>query len=168
MLRRCSALAIWLYAFWLLLTWTATLEQLVFGALLALAVAAAMAPLGPVAAPWRLCSPRRFAAVLRLVPVVIVRIVAANLSLARRIWLPSRPLSSGMIIVATIAETDGELAGTGLLTSLIVDNQIVDLDRSAAELQYHAVAVPPGDRDQRAEHINAPTERRLRTIRAGH
>jgi multicomponent Na+:H+ antiporter subunit E len=53
------------------------------------------------------------------------------------------------------------MAATGLITSLIVDNQIVDLDVRRRELQYHAVAVPPGDAAQRAESINAPTERWL-------
>jgi multicomponent Na+:H+ antiporter subunit E len=52
-----------------------------------------------------------------------------------------------------------DLGATGLLTSLIVDNQIVDLDTRRHELQYHCVAVPEGDDRQKAEEINAPIER---------
>jgi multicomponent Na+:H+ antiporter subunit E len=148
---------------WVLLTWTATAEQLLFGAGLALAVAVALAPLGPVVGPWQLFQPARLVAIARLAGYVAVHIVRANVALARRIWSPSRPLRSGMVIVPTMARTDGELAATGLITSLIVDNQVVDLDRKEHVLQYHAVAVPHGD--DPAESINAPIERRLAKVR---
>jgi multicomponent Na+:H+ antiporter subunit E len=131
--------------------------------LLGLAIGLVMAPLGEVAGPWALLRPRRAAAVLRLAGYALVSIIGANLRLARRIWSPSRPLRSGMVIVSTCARTDGELAATGLISSLIVDNQIVDLDRSEHVLQYHAVAVPTGP-DARAA-INLPIERRVGRIR---
>ena len=159
--RRFAAVFVWAFGFWLLLTWTVPAEQLIFGACLAALVALAMAPLGDVAAPWAVLKPRRLAAVAVLFGASLGRIVRANMSLARRILLPSRPLRSGMIIVPTKARTDGELAATGLITSLIVDNQIVDLDRSERELQYHAVAVPEGDR---AAEVNAPTERLVHEV----
>ena len=161
--RRVFALAVWAYGVWLLLTWTATAEQLLFGAGLALTVAVSLAALGPVAGPWRLLRPARLAAVARLVGYAAVNIVRANIGLARRIWSPSRPLRSGMLVVPTLARTDGELAATGLITSLIVDNQVVDLDRSEHVLQYHTVAVPTGD--DLAESINAPVERRVTKVR---
>jgi multicomponent Na+:H+ antiporter subunit E len=159
--------ATWAYAVWLLLTWTATAEQLLFGAVISVAVGAAMLPLGPVPPPWQAVRPRRLRQVAALGGGSAVRIVRANLSLAARIWSPRRPLRSGMIIVPTRARTDGELAAVGLLTSLIVDNQLVDLDRSADELQYHAVAVPSGTVTERAEAVNAPTERRVIRIARG-
>ena len=159
---RAAALFVWSYGFWLLLTWTVTPEQLVFGALLSLAVALSMAPLGAVARPWLLADPRRLAAALTLAVVALTRIVRANVSLARRIWAPSRPLASGMLVIRTDAQTDGELAALGLITSLIVDNQIVDLDRSENELQYHTVALPDGD-PRRA--ITAPVEQLAKWIR---
>lgn len=162
--RRALALALWAFAIWLVLTWTATPEQLIFGGMLALGAGLALAPLGPVVAPWTALRPDRVVAVVELALVAAVKIVRANISLARRIWMPSRPLRSGMLIVPTTARTDGELAATGLISSLIVDNQIVDLDRSEHALQYHAVALPHGDR---AEAINAPIERRVARIR-GH
>ena len=160
--QRGFALAVWSYGVWLLLTWTATAEQLLFGAVLALAVGFALAPLGPVAGPWQLLHPARLLAVARLGGFAATHIVRANVGLARRIWLPSRPLRSGMVIVSTRARTDGELAATGVITSLIVDNQLVDLDRSERVLQYHAVDVPEGDP---AESINAPVERRVAKVR---
>jgi multicomponent Na+:H+ antiporter subunit E len=162
--RRAVALAIWTYAVLLLLTWTATAEQLTVGAASSAAIGCVLAVLGPVAAPWTALTPRRFGHEMTLLGGSLVRIVRANLSLARRIWAPSRPLRSGMIIVGTEATTDGELAATGLITSLIVDNQIVDLDRSAAELQYHAVDVPTGDAGRRRDQVSGPTERRVLRI----
>lgn len=162
--RRALALAIWAFAVWLLLTWTVTAEQLVFGGLLAVAVGAAMAPLGEVVRPWRMANPLRVLAVLRLIVSAAGRIVVANVGLARRILAPSRPLASGMVIVPTTAHTDREIGATGLITSLIVDNQIVDVDRSQDELQYHAVAVPRGTKQEKAEHVNAPVERLLAAV----
>jgi multicomponent Na+:H+ antiporter subunit E len=159
---RAVSLGIWAYVVWLLLTWTATAEQLLFGAGLALLCGFALAPLGAVVPPWRVLNPLRLLAIAGLLGHAAIRIVRANVSLAIRIWRPSRPLRSGMVIVPTTAHTDGELAAVGVITSLIVDNQIVDLDHSEALLQYHAVSVPEGDR---AEAINAPTERLVARVR---
>lgn len=161
---RFAALACWAYLVWLLLTWTRTLEQQVAGLVAAIGIALAMAPLGDVPAPWRLLEPPRLAAVVRLIISASGRIVLANIDLARRIWAPSRPLSSGMVIVPTRLRTDGGLAATGLITSLIVDNQIVDLDRQWRVLQYHAVAVPHGNRKHPEDDINAPVEELLGPI----
>lgn len=164
MIARAFSLAIWAFGVWLFLTWTVTAESLTFGAALALAVGIAMAPFGEVVRPWLLLDPRRLFAIIRLAISAAFRIVRANLGLARRIWSPSRPLSSGMVIVPTQLRTEAGLGATGLITSLIVDNQIVDLDRRRHLLQYHAVAVPHGDKQQQAEAINAPIERLIGRI----
>lgn len=163
-LRSAAALAVWAFGVWLLLTWTATAEQLIFGAVLALLIAGAMAGLGPVAAPWSVLRPRVLLGVPALALRCAGRIVRANLVLAVRIWSPSLRLRSGMVVVPTEMHTDGELAATGLLTSLIVDNQIVDVDRTRNVLQYHAVSVPSGTADEKAESINAPVERDIGRI----
>lgn len=159
--RRTAALAAWAYAVWLLLTWTATAEQLLTGALLALACGVAFAPLGPVVAPWSVLRPGRLAALITLAGACAMRIVRANLSLTRRIWAPSRPLRSGMVIVPSAARRDGELAAVGLLTSLVVENQFIDLDRSRHEMQYHVMALPDGPA---REAISGPLERRIRKV----
>jgi multicomponent Na+:H+ antiporter subunit E len=160
-ITRRAALFVWAYGTWLLLTWTVTFEQLVFGGLLAAAVALAMAPLGSVAGPWLLLDPRRFVALLRLIVVALGRIVVANVGLARRIWAPSRPLASGMVVVPTTMRTDGGLGGVGLISSLIVDNQIVDVDRKRHQLQYHAVDVPRGTDAEKISAVNGPVEELL-------
>ena len=53
------------------------------------------------------------------------------------------------------------------MTSVVVDNQLVDLDPSRGQLQYHAVAVPDGGPDEVARGINVPAERLLRLLRPG-
>ena len=164
MILRVVYTGVWAYAVWLVITWTATAEQLIFGAVLSLLVGVALAPLGDVAAPWRVFDPRRALALATLLATCLVRIVRANVSLARRILSPSRPLASGMVIVPTTMRTDSEIGATGLVTSLIVDNQIIDVDADRHLLQYHAVSVPEGDYRQRAEQINAPIERLLARI----
>jgi multicomponent Na+:H+ antiporter subunit E len=161
---RVLAIGLWAYAVWLVITWTATAEQLIFGATLSLLVAVALAPLGEIAGPWQLLDPRRAAACAQLLLSCVVRIVRANLSLARRILAPSRPLRSGMVVVPTTMRTDAGVGATGLITSLIVDNQIVDLDRRRHVLQYHAVSVPEGDDQHKAEQINSPIERLIARI----
>jgi multicomponent Na+:H+ antiporter subunit E len=159
MTARVVYTGVWAYTVWLLLTWTATAEQLIFGAALALLIGIALAPVGDVIAPWRLLDPRRALALAVLLGTCAVQIVRANVSLARRILAPSRPLRSGMVIVPTRMRTVADIGATGLLTSLIVDNQIVDLDMRRHQLQYHCVAIPAGDDRQKAEEINAPIER---------
>jgi multicomponent Na+:H+ antiporter subunit E len=166
--KRVLALWSWAFLTWVVLTWRFTAEQLLFGGVASLFVGGAIAPLGEATPPWRLLEPRRLVGIVRLGIEAFSRIVVANLRLARRIWTPSLPLSSGMVIVPTDARTDGDLAAVGLITSLIVDNQLVDVDRKRHLLQYHSIAVPEGDREARRESINGPTERLLRPIAGGH
>lgn len=159
--RRVVSLASWCMFVWVLLTWTRTLEQLTVGAAVSLLVAVALAPLGEVVAPWQLLRPRRLVALLCLAGTVLAKIVVANVRLAARIWTPSRPVRSGMVIVPTNQESDGGLAAVGLLSSLIVENQLVDVDRAGGRLQYHAVDVPDRDPGKARAVINGPIERFL-------
>jgi multicomponent Na+:H+ antiporter subunit E len=69
-----------------------------------------------------------------------------------------------MVVVPTLLTSDAGVGATGLITSLIVDNQIVDLDRRRHVLQYHSVWVPVGDDRRKAEEINAPIERLIARI----
>ena len=158
---RTIGLAAWCLIVWILLTWTVTPEQYAFGIGVSFAVALALAPLGPVIPPWAALTPGRLRRILALLVTSLGRIVAANLRLAARIWAPSRPLSSGMVIVPTTQRSVFGLTVVGLVTSAVVDNQLVDVDRRRGQLQYHAVAVP--DRDPRAARaqINGPVERFL-------
>ena len=155
---RLLGLWCWGYLVWALLTWTLTVEQVLFGAFIAAAVAVALAPLGEVAGPWRLLRPRALAGGAWLLVAAAGRVLVANLRLARRIWDPRRPLTSGMVITPTRERQDWGLAAVGVISSLIVDNQITDLDARAHELQYHAVAMPDGGAEQAREQINGPVE----------
>lgn len=155
-------LAVWCALVWVLLTWTATFEQAVFGVAVSVAVAVALAPLGPVVPPWRLLEPKRLWAALALLATSLGRVVVANVRLAARIWAPSRPLRSGMVIVPTSQRTVFGLTVVGLVTSVVVDNQIVDVDRKRHELAYHAVSVPEGGPREARGQINEPVERFLR------
>jgi multicomponent Na+:H+ antiporter subunit E len=157
-LSRLIGLWCWAYLVWALLTWTLTVEQVLFGIFIAAAVAAALAPLGEVAGPWRLLRPRALAGGLRLLVAAAGQVLLANLRLARRIWDPRRPLASGMVITPTRERQDWGFAAVGVISSLIVDNQITDLDTRAHELQYHAVAVPEGDAERARAQINGPVE----------
>ncbi len=162
--RRVFALWIWGMATWALLTWTATASEILFGSGFALAAALACAGLGPVAEPLQVFGPRRLVNSVRLVGAGAWRIVRANLSLARRVWLPSRPLRSGVVIVPTQIRSDGALTAVGLVTSVIVDNQLMDIDRRRNELQYHAVSVVSEDPKANYEKINGPLERRIQGV----
>lgn len=158
------ALFTWCFLTWVVLTWTLTVEQIAFGAALALVAAVVLAPLGPAYGPWWFFTPRRFLAALRLAAETAGRVVMANVRLSARIWSPRRPLSSGMIVVATHERSDGGLTAVGLISSLVVDNQIVDLDRRARHLQYHAVAVPEGSRRAARNQVNGPVEDLLQPL----
>jgi multicomponent Na+:H+ antiporter subunit E len=162
--ERWLALFVWSYLGWIVLTWTKTAEQLSFGAVIAAVVAVACLPLGDVARPWKLLAPRRLLRILRVGVYVLVHMVKANLSLSRRIWLPSRPLRPGMVVVSTTIQSDGGLTGVGVLTSLIVDNQLIDVDRARHRLQYHGVWVSGDAPDVERPRINGPIEDLLRPL----
>jgi multicomponent Na+:H+ antiporter subunit E len=165
-LTRLIGLWCWGYLVWALLTWTLTVEQVLFGAFIAAAAAVALAPLGEAAGPWRLLRPRALAGGVWLLLAAAGRVLLANLRLSRRIWDPRRPLASGMVITPTRERTDWGLAAVGVISSLIVDNQITDLDARAHELQYHAVAVPDGGAEKAREQINGPVEDLLEPFHA--
>lgn len=168
MIKRVAGLAAWTFLAWVLLTWTRTAEQLLVGAGVAVVAGLVLAPLGPVLAPWEMLRPRRLRAAVELLGYAAVRIVVANLRLARRIWTPRLPLESGMVVVPTGEHTDGGLTTVALVTSVIVDNQLVDLDPERGLLQYHAVAVPSRDPNESAQVINAPVEQILQRGRSPH
>jgi len=156
MMGRLFSLASWCMAAWVLLTWTATVEVIAVGAGISLLCAWALLWAGPVPGPWVLLHPRRLLPLARLVGSMLLRVVAANVGMARRIWTRGHRLRTGMVVVPTRMRRDGDLAAVGLLSSLVVDNQIVDLDRSSAELMYHCVDVPP--EDDRYDAVNGPVE----------
>lgn len=155
-------MALWSGAAWVLLTWKATLEQALYGVAVSLTVAMIMSPLGPVSPPWRLLRPGRLMRLAALVVTSAGRIVWANIELARRVWSPSRPIRTGMLVVPTDLRTDGAVTTVGLLGSIIVDHQLVDLE--PGRLQYHAVWVASEDPTEARERINGPVERLLRSV----
>lgn len=161
------SLWVWAYVVWIAITWTFTLEQLIAGAAVAAGTAFVLAPLGGAVRPWVCLDPSRWLPALALAGSAAARVVGANVSLARRIWTPSLPLRSGMVIVPTTMRSDAGYAAVGLVTSVIVDNQVVDVDRRRRELLYHAVSVPAGAGEAAGERVNLPIERWLRAIGRG-
>jgi multicomponent Na+:H+ antiporter subunit E len=156
--RRVFALFVWCLATWIVLTWTATIEQAAFGVGISLAVAVSLAPFGDVIGPWRLLSPRVLIRIGRLTGFVLVQIAKANVTLAWRVWQRRPPLRTGLVVTPTRMRSDAGIAAVGLLSSLIVDNQIVDVERNRHELLYHAVTVPEGGRVSAYHDINAGLE----------
>lgn len=144
-----------------MMTWEFTVEQVAFGVGIAVLVGLGLAPLGSAGRPWRPPRVRTLVAGLGLARLFTGKLVMANVKLARRVWLPSRPLRSGMVVADTTQRSPGGLAAVGVITSLIVDNQLVDLDRHRHELQYHTVTVPTRDEPPVRATINGPVERLL-------
>jgi multicomponent Na+:H+ antiporter subunit E len=158
---RQLALWVWAYLIWVLLTWTATVEQLAVGAVVAALVAVALAPLGPVVRPWLLLDPRRLGRLLALAGRAVARSAVANVKLARKVASPHPHVPSGMLVVPTAAETAAQFAAVGVVTSLIVDNQLVDVDVHARRLQYHTVEVDSADPERNRAAVNGPVEELL-------
>jgi multisubunit Na+/H+ antiporter MnhE subunit len=163
--RAATNLMLWCVMTWLLLAWTVTVESVLVGAVVAGLVSLSLAPLGAVLPPWRLLAPRRLFAIGRLIATVAVLVLRANIRLARRAWSRSLPLATGMVVVPTRLRGEGAQAGVSLITSLVVDNQLVDLDLSRYELLYHCLDVPPADR--RYDEINGAVEHRLVVLANG-
>jgi multicomponent Na+:H+ antiporter subunit E len=127
------------------------------------AVAAVMQPLFADAGRITL-TPRRVLRVVRLAGFASRRVVVANVTLSRRIWAPSMPVRTGMVAVRTRVRSDAGLCAVGVVTSLIVDNQIVDVDRVRNRLLYHAIDVP--DTDRAYDAINGPVDQRVAVLEA--
>jgi multicomponent Na+:H+ antiporter subunit E len=143
MTRRRVHLFAWALLTWIVLTWSTSVQQLVAGVVIAVLAACALAPLAPVAAPWAVLAPARAWRVVAIAGDSAVRIVKANVVLARRIWDPRLPIRTGMLVFPTPLRSDGALGAVGILSSLVVDNQIVDLE--TGHLQYHAIWAEPSD-----------------------
>ena len=141
--RRRLHVGAWALITWLVLTWTVSAQQVVAGVVIAVGAAFALAPLAPVAAPWSVLAPSRAWRVLAIAGDCAVRIVEANVVLARRIWDPRLPIRTGMLVFPTPLRSEGALGAAGILSSLVVDNQIVDLE--TGHLQYHAIWAEPSD-----------------------
>jgi multicomponent Na+:H+ antiporter subunit E len=154
------ALFPWCFLVWVVLTWTLTIEQMVFGVLAAALVTVGLSPRRRVAGPWLLFLPRNLAVIGRLLVLVVARVVVANIHLASMVWRPHIPVRSGMVVVPTRVKSSGALTVVGLLSSLIVMNQIVDVDRERGQLQYHTVDAPGGT-DEAYDTMNGPIERIL-------
>jgi multicomponent Na+:H+ antiporter subunit E len=157
-----AALAVWSGTAWVLLTWKLAVEQVAYGAAVSIAVGLALLPLGPAARPWRLVRPGRLVRLAAVGATSLVRILRANVVLARRVWSPSLPIRSGMLVVPSDLRTDGAVTAIGLLGSIIVDHQLVDLE--PGRLQYHAIWVTSEDPNEAREHINGRLERLLQPL----
>ena len=94
-----------------------------------------------------------------------MRIVRANVGLARRVWSPSLPLRSGMVVFPTEMESDGAVTAVALVSSVIVDNQLVDLE--PGRVQYHALWIDSTDPQEIYEAINGPLERLVKPLDPG-
>ena len=151
------------YLIWTLLNWTLTLEVLTVGAGVSALITLALLPLFADAGTIRI-TPRRLGRALELGLFAAGKVVVANVQLARRIWAPSRPIRTGMVVVPTQVRTDAGLCGVGLVTSLIVDNQITDVDRVRNRMLYHAIVVP--DPESAYDDINGPVDRRIAAMEA--
>lgn len=151
------------YLTWTLLTWTLTLEFVVVGAAVSIVITGVLLPLFADTGIIRV-TPSRIARAVELGLVAAGKIVVANITLARRIWAPSRPMRSGMVVVPTKVRTDAGLCGVGLVTSLIVDNQIVDVNRPRNSMLFHAIVVP--DQESAYDEINGPVDRRIAAMEA--
>jgi multicomponent Na+:H+ antiporter subunit E len=107
--RRIVWLGVWAFLVWSLMTWTFTVEQVAFGIGVAALVAVGLAPLESVldsvldSAPRPRRPPRGRAVIagLGVVRLTVAKLARANMDLARRVWLPSRPLRSGMVVATT-------------------------------------------------------------------
>jgi multicomponent Na+:H+ antiporter subunit E len=151
------------YLVWTLLTWTLTLEVLTIGAAVSVLIALALLPPFSDAGTIRV-TPRRVGQAVGLAVFAAGRVVVANAQLARRIWAPSRPIRTGMVVVPTEVRSDAGLCAVGLVTSLIVDNQIVDVDRARNKMLYHAIVVPGPE--SAYDRINGPIDRRIAAMEA--
>ena len=160
-MARTRGLAAWCFLAWLMLSLSVSVESLVTGLVLSLGAAAALSPLGEVPGPWTLLRPRRVGATAPPGGWAGGRLHAREPpdGPARVDAPPAAAHGDGRRRDA--ARTDGQVGAVGLLTSLVVDNQVIDVDLDERTMLYHCVEVPRGEP---YDAVNGPVERRLLAI----
>lgn len=143
----------WVLLVWLLLTWSTAPDQVLTGVVVALIASRPLAALGPVSRPWVLLRPASILAGARLVVRYLPSMALANARLARRVWSRTIPLRSGMVVVADPTTTAGARTALAVMTSTVVDYQLVAIDDDRRRLKYHGVWIVDGDPGANAARI---------------
>jgi multicomponent Na+:H+ antiporter subunit E len=161
----CLSLFCWCLPLWLLLSGTVSTEVLVTGVAVAVFSTWVLVPLGGVRGPSALLRPKRVLPVAKLAGTLSWQVCRANLVMARRVWSREPPPRTGMVVVTTQARGLGPVAAVGLLTSLVVDNQVVDVDLASNQMLYHCLDVPPAGK--RYDDTIGPIEGRVLRVAEG-
>ena len=155
------------FAFWLLLTWSFAVQELIAGAVVSLAVALFTARFFIHEKAFWLCNPvKLFSGLFFWVCVFPVELVKANVDMARRCFSGCRNINPGIVKVPVDLKSDygqAALANSITLTPGTITMDIAEQD-GKSYYYIHWIDVAETDREKAGEIIKGRMEKWVRRI----
>ena len=154
------------YAFWVLITWSFTVQELAAGAVVSLAVALFSARLFIHEKAFWLFNPVKLFGVLIYVPVFLRELVKSNWDVAKRVFGGCRNVNPGIVKVPVSLES--EYGQSMLANAITLTPGTITLDITEEEGQdyfyIHWIDVSETDRDKAGDMIKGTLEKWIRRI----
>lgn len=154
------------FAFWILLTWSFTAQELIVGALVSLAVALFSARFFIHESAGWLVHPGRFLSLLGFwCGTFVVEMVKANLDMARRCFGGCKDVNPGIVKVPVELESDygqAALANAITLTPGTITLDIAEDQEGKTWYYIHWIDVKTADPAEAGEAIKGSLERGIR------
>jgi multicomponent Na+:H+ antiporter subunit E len=160
-LSRYVATAGALFCFWLLLTSTSNVQEVVAGVVLVLLVAA-LGYKGFTRRGLAIFSPRRLIHLLIYVPVFFWEMLKANFDVAYRVIHPRMPIRPGIVAIKT--ELKSDIGKLFLANSITLTPGTLTLEIQGEYLFIHWINVKDEDVERASEIIGGRFEKHLKAV----
>ena len=154
------------FAFWVLLTWSFTAQELIVGAVVSLAAAWFASGFFIHEDPFHLFKPARFAALISYGFIFLKELVKANLDVARRVFGGCREINPGIVKVPVDLKGDYPQAMLGNSITLTPGTITMDIAEQDGKTYFyiHWIDVTETDREKAGEVIKGRLEAGIRRI----
>lgn len=150
-----------LFGFWIIVTWTVAVPNLIAGAVAALFLSILFNSLFDPNLP-KLLNPVRLFWFLVYVPVFLYHLIVANLDVAYRVLNPGLPIKPGIVKIKTGLKTD--IAKTFLANSITLTPGTMTVDIKDEYLYIHWINVKHTDVENATNDISKTFEKYIKRI----
>jgi multicomponent Na+:H+ antiporter subunit E len=152
---------LFLFGFWIIMTWTSSIPDLIAGCVLALIFSAIFNSLFEENL-LKLLNPVRFFWFLVYIPVFSYHMIVANLDVAYRVINPGLPINPGIVKIKTGLKTN--IAKTFLANSITLTPGTMTVDIQDEYLYIHWINVKHTDVEGATKDISRIFEKHLKRI----
>ena len=154
------------YAFWVLITWSFTVQELAAGAVVSLAVALFSARLFIHEKAFWLFNPVKLFGVLIYVPVFLRELVKANWDVAKRVFGGCRNVNPGIVKVPVSLESEYGQSMLANAITLTPGTITMDIAEEDGQTYYyiHWIDVATQDNQEAGDAIKGTLEKWVRRI----